>query len=173
MPWTWTHRVDLSNLISCKGVSLSYLCMTTRCLSKLQGSLMRILSTSLLLSKVNRSLCSPNLWILKPFLALQRGIKVQAITSTLIAHFVKNFAAMECSVVLCSVVRLQPEPSLLEKVSHFQDWARSSIVLFTSNCFPNPLKENPTNLGKALLFEGYYPNCLPWRDKQILHWKWS
>ena len=46
MPWSWTQKLALSNFTSLTGVSLSYCCMTTKCLSKLQGSLERILSTS-------------------------------------------------------------------------------------------------------------------------------
>ena len=117
IPWTYTHRVVRSNLISSKGVS--WHCMTTKCLSKLHGSLLKILSTSSLLSKVKRILWSPKFWISKPLRALHNGVKVLAMTSTFRALLVKNFATMEYSLTVSSPVRQQPGPSLSEIVSRF------------------------------------------------------
>ena len=72
------------------------------------------------------------------FLVLHNGVKVFAITSTLRALLVRNFAAMEKTITLSSCVRLHPGPSRSERVRRFQEFAKSSIVTNTPNCFPIP-----------------------------------
>ena len=110
MPWSWSRKLALSNLTSPTGTSFSYHCMTTKCLSKLHGSLERILSTSILLSKVKSTIWSPLFWILKPLRDLHKGLKVFAIASIFRALFVRNFAIMEKSKKQSSLVRLHPGP---------------------------------------------------------------
>lgn len=141
IPWTWTQKLALSNWISCIEVSFSYRCITTRCLSKLQGSLISMRSKSCLLSKVNSILCSPRFLILKPFRDLHNGVKVLAIASMFKALVVINLAAMEKSLCPSSFVRLQPRLSLSDRVSWLQFYARSSMT--TLFYFPDPRRENP------------------------------
>ena len=69
--WTWTQRVALLNCKSLNGPSPSYLWRTTKCLSKLHGSLLIILSTSTKLSKTKRTLWSPKFQIWNPFVECQ------------------------------------------------------------------------------------------------------
>lgn len=76
------------------GTSLSYHCSITRCLSKLQGALLWILSTFSLLSNTNSRMWSPALLTSKPFFDRHRGLNVLMTASTLNALFVRNFAAI-------------------------------------------------------------------------------
>ena len=140
IPWIWTQSFVFSNFISYSEDSFSYRFITTKCLSKLHGSPSKILSTSFFFSKVKRILWSPKLYILKPSLALQSRVKVLAIISMLMARLVRNFAAMENVSMLSPSSKQQPGPSLSERLSRFHDWARSSILTLTQNCFPNPRK---------------------------------
>ena len=138
-PWTCTQMVILSKLISCKGLSPSYRCMTTRCLSKLHGSLLRILSTSFLLSNVNRILWSPNFWILKPFLSLHSGVNVLAMISTLVALLIKNFVEMEKSLTLLSCATT-PRPFSLREGKQILGMSQIIYSLLHLNYFPIPWK---------------------------------
>lgn len=135
--------------------------MTTRWLSKLQGSLFKILLTSFLLPKVKRILWSSKAWILKLFRTLHNGVKVLATTSILRALLVKNFAAIENSLTLSSLVRQHPGPSLPENVSLFQDYAKSSIAE-TALVFPKNLEKVPNKPSN---------NCVTPRKRQHLHIK--
>ena len=140
IPCTWTHSLVFSNCISSNGDSFLYQLITTKYLSKLRGLPSKILSTSPLLSKVKRILWSPKLWILKPFLVLHSGVKVLAIISILMAHLVKNFAAMEKLSIFSSSSKQQLGPSLSERVSRFHDWAKTSILTHTQAVSQTPKK---------------------------------
>ena len=81
-----------------RGVSLSYRVSTIKCLSKDQGSDLRIRSTSPILSKEKRIRWLPRFLILNLVLALHRGVKVLAMASMLRGHLVRNLAAMAVKV---------------------------------------------------------------------------
>ena len=83
---------------------------------------------------------------MKPFLALHSGVKVLAITSILMAHLVKNFAAMEKSTALSSSSKQQHGPYLSERVGRFHDWAKSSILTLLQTVSQIP-KNNQTSRG--------------------------
>ena len=110
-------------------LSLSYFCNTTNDLSKLQGSLDNMWSTSSSLSKTNRTLCLPSLLTVKPFSALHSGLKVLATASVLSARRVKNLAAMIYSFEQRSLLRLISSPFRSDKERQFQCFVRSSILI--------------------------------------------
>lgn len=109
-------------------VKLSYLDSTMICLSKLQGLVARILSTSSLELKEKRIRWSLMNFILKPNLDLHRGLKVLAMDSRLIWRFVRKRAIMENSVVAWSDFRAKPENSFSDSERDFQWVDRSSIL---------------------------------------------
>ena len=107
---------------------LSNLWVTTSGLSKLHGSVERILSTSYLLAKMKRTLWSPSLWILKPFFDRHSGLKVLAIASMFKARRVKKKAAIICSLDWRSFLMQRSYPSLSERERQFHCFIRSSIA---------------------------------------------
>lgn len=67
-------------------------------------------------------------FILKPVFDLHRGLKVLAMASRLIGHFVRNRAIMENSVVAWSDFKARPRPSFFDSERDFQRLDRSSIL---------------------------------------------
>ena len=112
-------------------MSLSYWVSTIKCLSKHQGSDLRILSTSTILSKEKRIRWLPRFFILKPVFALHSGVKVLAMASMLRGHLVRNLVAMANSDKLALFFRRSPYPSFSERESEFQCFVMSSIGVVT------------------------------------------
>ena len=127
MLWTWTQKETLSKLSSSTDEFLSKLWVTTSDLSKLYGSVERILPMSSLLSKMKRTLWSPSLWILNPFFARHRGLKVLATTSMFNARRIKKKAAIIYSLDCRSFLMQRSSPSLSERERQFHCLVRSSI----------------------------------------------
>lgn len=128
IPWSCTQSRVLSNFNSSIAILLSYFCMITRCLSKLQDSALRTISTSEALPKMNRITWSLRFQTLNQLLDCQSRVNVLAIASMLRARFVRNFTAMICSWELRSLSKQQPSPSLLESISFVQFCVIPSIV---------------------------------------------
>ena len=129
----WTHITVCVKLNSRTGTLFSNLCNTTKCLLKLHGSLAKIFSTSFLLSKTNRRMWSPTFRTLKPFTAVQRGLKVLVTTSIFRARFVKNFAVIKYSAELCSLFRFIFPPSRSFSDMLLQCLVRDSMSEWRSN----------------------------------------
>ena len=102
MLWTYTQKGVLVKLISWTGTSPKYLCITIRCLSKLQGWLFSILSTPSKLSKTNKIVLLPRFLILNPLFVHHNCLKVLATASIWRKREVKNFAAIMNSPFLWS-----------------------------------------------------------------------
>lgn len=91
--WTCTQNKVFVNTKSWTGLSVTYLYSITWCLSKLQGWLWRIRSTSLKLSKTKRTLWSLWLRILKPLVDLHICLNVLVMASIFRKCRVKNCVA--------------------------------------------------------------------------------
>ena len=98
---------------------LSYLDGTIMCLSKHQGSAARILSTSSLALKENRTKWSPMNFSLKPVFGLHKGLKVLAKESRFMGRFVIKRTTMDDSVVAWSDFRVRPENSFSDRERDF------------------------------------------------------
>ena len=137
--------------------SLSYHCRTIRCLLKFQGSLDNIVSTSALLSKIKRTTWFPRFLTLKPFFDRHRGVKVAAIALIFKALFVKNLAAMMCSVVASSWWSRNFGPSVCEIESSVHCLVKSSMDKWEKrknkesvSQTPKERTKNPTSLRVTL-----------------------
>ena len=113
--WTWTQDKVFEKTRLRIGQSVLYLCNITRCLSKLQGWFLRILSISLGLSKTNNTRCSFWLQIVNPFVDFHNCLKVRAMASIFRKCGVRNWAASKCSPDLCSLDRVNPTVSFSER----------------------------------------------------------
>ena len=122
-----TKKEALLKHASWIGTLISYFWTTTKCLSKLQGSLEITLSTSFGLSKINRSVLSPRFLIWKPVRERYKGLKVHPIASTFRNLLVRNLATIICFWERLSspIVILSPSPSDGESQVHCLD--KSSI----------------------------------------------
>ena len=106
---TWTQKLTLLNLRSLSETSLVSLYKTTKCLSKIQGSLLIIRSTSEELSNTNNTLWSPRLRILKPLTDRHNCLNVLPTASIFKTRDVINFAAIINSSVQRIFVRQKSE----------------------------------------------------------------
>lgn len=127
MSRTCTQKLALLKIKLLVGVSESYLWITTKCLSKLQGWFWIIRSASSKLSKTKSTLWSPSRLILKPLVDLHNCLKVLATTSIIKKRGVKNFAANIYSLVQWSVLRMKLVCSFSDKDRLFQVVVRSSM----------------------------------------------
>ena len=107
---------------------LSYLETTMMCLSKLQGSAARILSTSSLESKEKRIRWLPMNFILNPIFVLHKGLKVFVMAFRLIGRFVRKRATIENSMVALSDFKAKPRPSFSDSKRDFHWFDKSSIL---------------------------------------------
>ena len=123
---TQNDTVVMSEILTT--IELLYLEITMMCLSKLQGSAARILSTSYLESKEKRIRWSPMNFILKPVFDLHRGLKVLAMVSRLIGGFMRNQADMENSVMAWTDFKVRPGPSFFDSERDFQRLDKSSML---------------------------------------------
>lgn len=89
-----TQKGTFTKLISCTGTSPAYLCITIKCLSKLHGWLLRILSTPSRLLNTNKTMLLPWLQILNPLFVRHNYLNVLATTSIWRKWEVNNFDAM-------------------------------------------------------------------------------
>ena len=120
-------------------------CNTTRCLSKLHGALLIILSTSSFFSKVNNKTWLVILQTSKPFTDLQRGLKVIVTTSTFKVLLVRNFAAMVKFLVQSSSSKPNSSPSLAFKDIFCQCFVSVHIsIALASRVSQNPSKRKLT-----------------------------
>lgn len=113
--------------ISLTSVIPSYLCNTTRCLSKLHDFVAMTFIILVLSLKVKTTTCSPSFLALNPFVALYKGEKVFAIASKLRARQVKNLATNTHSVSTFFSINQMLEPSQSQRVSLLHDFVGSSI----------------------------------------------
>ena len=141
--WTSTQKSAFVNTRSWTRIFVSYRCNITKYLSKLQGWLWRIQSTSLKLSKMKRTLWSFWFWILKPFVDLHSCLNVLARISIFKKCGVKNCALIMNFPDRWSFWGTNPVFSLSnsEKLLHLS--AKSSMVqqkvmeyLRKDMCFP-------------------------------------
>ena len=101
-------------------------------------------------------------FILNPLLERHNGVKVFAMASILSARFVRNFAAMMCSLELNSSSKQHSGPSLSENDSFVQHCDSSSMSIIFSRqlkkeqikCFPIPLKKTQLANELTLLDRG-------------------
>ena len=135
------------------GVVCSCLERTMMHLSKLYGSVARILSTSSLESKEKRMRCSPMNFIRKPLFDFHRGLNVFVMASRLIGRRVRNLAIMENSDMAWSEFRVRPKSSFPDRERDFQRLDRSSIddlkgqkIILVNEVFPCNPRKKPTSL---------------------------
>ena len=127
--WTWTQNKVFEKTKSWIGQSILYLCNIPRCLSKLQGWFLRILSISLGLSKTNNTRCSFWLQIVNLFVDLHNCLKVRAMASIFRKRGVRNWATSKYSSDLCSLDRVNPTVSFSEREKLVNWFANSSMRL--------------------------------------------
>ena len=109
----------------------------TRCLSKLHGSLAKILSTSSELSSTKSTMWSLALRTLKSYLDHQRGLKVLIIASVFKTCFVRNFATIVYSWETLSFFTANLPPSLSFRDNLCQCFVRFSILSISVSQTPN------------------------------------
>ena len=120
-------------------------CNTTRCLSKLHGALLIILSTSSFFSNVNSNTWSLLLLTSNPFTDLHRGLKVLVTASIFSALLVINFAAMGKFLVDNSSTKPNSSPSLAFKDIFCQCFVSVHIsIALASRVSQNPSKRKLT-----------------------------
>ena len=163
IPWTWTQNKVFEKTRLRTGQFVLYICYITRCLSKLQGWFLRILSISLGLSKTNNTRCSFWLSIVNPFVDLHNCLKVHAIASIFRKRGVRNWAASKYSPNLCSLDRVNPTISFSER-EKLINWFANSFMRMRIGKGPRN-KVSPHNPKRTKIPLAQKVHLLPTKNK--------